>query len=437
MKPKGLLVAVVLLAVLGGAVWYSNKKQAAKEKAPAADASPKIVSIPDDQVQDILIQRPGGETVELQRKTQSTYVLTQPKPLPADVDAASSLITTVASISADKTIEDKATDFSPYGLAKPSLEVHITRKDGKAFDLQLGDDTPNNSGTYARLAGDPHVYTVASFVKTSLDKKADDLRDKHLLSFDTDKLTRVQLTAKGSTVEFGKNGQNEWQIVKPWPMRADSAQVDTLIGKVKDAKLDTAAKPEEIATKFAAAAPLATATVTTASGTQSLEVRKDKDNNYYAKSSVVEGIYKTTTDVGEALNKGLEDFRNKKLFEFGFSDPSKVDIKTASFTKAGDDWVSGAGKKMDNATVQTLIDKLRDLAASKFVAAGGGQPVFEATVISNQGKRTEKVTISRNQDQYFAQREGDPSIYQLEASAVDDLEKAARDVKEAPPAKKK
>jgi hypothetical protein len=437
MKPKGLLVAVVLLAVLGGAVWYSNKKQAEKEKAPAAAASPKIVSIPDDQVQDILIQRPGGETVELQRKTQTTYVLTQPKPLPADVDAASSLITTVASISADKTIEDKATDFTPYGLTKPSLDVRITRKDGKAFNLQVGDDTPNNSGTYARLAGDAHVYTIASFVKTSLDKKADDLRDKHLLSFDTDKLTRVQLTAKGATVEFGKNGQNEWQIVKPWPMRADSAQVDTLIGKVKDAKLDTAAKPEETAAKFAAAAPLATATVTTASGTQSLEVRKDKDNNYYAKSSAVEGVYKTTTDVGEALNKGLEDFRNKKLFEFGFSDPGKVDIKTASFTKSGDDWVSGAGKKMDNATVQTLIDKLRDLAASKFVAAGGGQPVFEATVISNQGKRTEKVTINRNQDQYFAQREGDPSIYQLDASAVDDLEKAARDVKEAPPAKKK
>jgi hypothetical protein len=441
MKPKGLLVAVVLLAVLGGAVWYSNKKQAEKEKAPA-DTSPKIVSIPDDQVADIRIQRPGGETVELKREGPYKYALTQPKPLPADVDAASSLVTTVASISADKTIDEKATDFSPYGLVNPSLDVRITRKDGKAVDLAVGDDTPNNSGAYARLAGDPHVYTIASFVKTSLDKKADDLRDKHLLSFDNDKLTRVELAAKGGAVEFGKNGQNEWQIVKPHPMRADSGQVDSLIGKLKDAKMETsqpggAAKPEDLAPKFAAATPVATASITTASGTQSIEVRKDKDNNYYAKSSAVEGVYKTTTDVGEALNKNPEDFRNKKLFEFGFSDPSKVDIKTAFFTKAGDDWVSGAGKTMDNATVQALIDKLRDLTASKFVDAGGGQPVFEANVISNQGKRNEKVTISRNHDQYFAQREGDPGIYQLDASAVDDLEKAARDVKEAPPAKKK
>ncbi|MGP8244914.1 MAG: DUF4340 domain-containing protein [Bryobacteraceae bacterium] len=436
MKPRGLLVAVVLLAVLGGAVWYSNKKEAQKEKAPA-DTSPKIVSIPDDQVADILIQRPGGETVELKREDPTKYVLTQPKPLAADIDAASSLITSVASISADKTVADKAADLSAYGLAAPLLSVRITRKDGKAVDLLIGDDTPNNSGTYAKLAGDPHVYTIASFVKSSFDKKADDLRDKHLLSFDNDKLTRVELSAKGGAVEFGKNGQNEWEIVKPRPMRADSGQVDTLIGKLKDAKMDGAATPAEIAPKFAAATPVATASITTASGTETLEVRKDKDNNYYAKSSAVEGVYKTTADVGDALSKSPDDFRDKKLFDFGFSDPSKVDIKTASFTKAGDDWVSNAGKKMDNASVQTLIDKLRDLTASKFVTAGGGQPVFEATVISNQGKRNEKITISRNGDQYFAQREGDPSIYQLDASAVDDLEKAARDVKEAPPAKKK
>ena len=70
---------------------------------------------------------------------------------------------------------------------------------------------------------------------------------------------------------------------------------------------------------------------------------------------------------------------------------------------------------MDNSTVQNLIDKLRDLAATKFAEKGGGQPVFEATVVSNTGKRTEKVVISKQGAQYFAQREGEPSIYELDA----------------------
>ena len=70
---------------------------------------------------------------------------------------------------------------------------------------------------------DPRVFTIATCVKTGLDKRPDDLRDKRLLTFDQDKLTRVDLQAKGQTVEFGKDAQNEWQIVKPRPLRADSS----------------------------------------------------------------------------------------------------------------------------------------------------------------------------------------------------------------------
>ena len=100
--------------------------------------------------------------------------------------------------------------------------------------------------------------------------------------------------------------------------------------------------------------------------------------------------------------------------------------------KAGDKWTAG-GKTMDNTSVQNLIDKLRDLAATKFAEKGGGQPVFDATVVSNSGKRTEKVVISKQAAQYFAQREGEPGIYEIDAKVFDDLQKAASEVKEAPP----
>jgi hypothetical protein len=68
----------------------------------------------------------------------------------------------------------------------------------------------------------------------------------------------------------------------------------------------------------------------------------------------VDGVYKIASDVGDALNKSLDDFRNKKLFDFGFSDPSQVDIKNGAwhaghYTKSGDKWMSG-GKTMDNSS---------------------------------------------------------------------------------------
>jgi hypothetical protein len=43
------------------------------------------------------------------------------------------------------------------------------------------------------------------------------------------------------------------------------------------------------------------------------------------------------------------------------------------------------------------------------------------------------VSISKQGSQFFAQREGEPSIYELDGKAVEDLQKAAADVKEAPP----
>ncbi|HEY9141239.1 MAG TPA: DUF4340 domain-containing protein [Bryobacteraceae bacterium] len=436
MKPKGLLVAVVLLAVLGGAVWYSNKKQAQKEKAPT-ETSPKIVSIPEDQFREIRLQKTGAEPVVLSRNS-GKWALTAPQPLSADPDATASLVSSLSSVTADKTIQNTATDLASFGLANPSLKVQVIKKDGKQVDLEIGDDTPTNSGAYAMVSGDPHVYTVASYVKTSLDKTANDLRDKRLLTFDSDKLTRVKLAAKGPAIVFGKNGQNEWQIVEPRPLRADSGEVDTLVSKLHDAKMDLGTPPDEAAKKFITATTVALAQVTDNSGTQTLEVRKDKDNNYYARSSAAAAAYKVAADLGEGLNKGLDDFRNKKLFDFGFSDPTKIEIKNGpgapvTYAKSGDKWTAGS-KNMDNSSVQNLIDKLRDLTATGFAEQGGGQPVFQAGVTWNSGKRNERVIVSKQGEKYSAQREGEPSIYVLDAKAVEDLEKAAGDVKEAAPA---
>ena len=82
---------------------------------------------------------------------------------------------------------------------------------------------------------------------------------------------------------------------------------------------------KKAADAFASGTPVATVKVTDPSGTQELQVRKNKDD-YYAKSSVVAGVYKVSNDLGTGLDKSLDDFRNKKLFDFGFNDPNKIEM---------------------------------------------------------------------------------------------------------------
>ena len=185
---------------------------------------------------------------------------------------------------------------------------------------------------------------------------------------------------------------------------------------------------------FAGGTKVGGASVSDSAGTQTIEVRKDKDKNYYAKSSAVEGVYKVTNDLGEGLDKDLSAFRNKKLFDFGFSDPTKVTVDKTTYEKSAEKWMA-AGKQMDSASVQAVVDKLRDLASTKFLDAGAGPVVTEVAVVSSDGKRTEKVAIMKQGTSFLAKRDNEPSVYELDSKAVEELQKTASEVKPYQPPK--
>jgi len=434
MKPRSLLVAAALLVALSGAVWWSKRHpEAAQSSTVNTPASPKLAEIPAAQIKDLTIKKKDGSTVEVQ-KTKDKWTIAAPAQYPADQDAVTSMTSSLSPITADSVVEDKATDLSKYGLNAPTLTVTVHENSGKSDEIYFGDDVPAGSLVYVRVGSDPKVYAVSSSTKTSLDKSVNDLRDKRLLSFDSNNLTRVELASAKSDVEFGKSNANEWRIVKPQPYRVENFQVEELIRKLGDAKMDLSTSAEDTKkaeANFGSGKLVATAKVSDASGTQTLEVRKNKDD-YYAKSSVVKGVYKVNSDLGKELEKAPEDFRNKKLYDFGFSDPTKIDITGSagdkSFVRSGTDWKL-SGKTMDAGSVQTFVDRLRDAAASKFADSGFTTPVFTATVVSNDGKKTEKVEFAKSGENYIARRANEPSLYQLDAKVVNEIVDAARSIK--------
>ena len=437
MKVRGLLVAVVLLAVLGGLLYWSNKKKKAEENKPLTDII-KIFSFDSGDIRKVEIKRKDGELVALEKNKDGQWAIVAPKPYRADQDAISSLVSTLATLNADKIVEEKPVNLADFGLADPALQVTLTLKDGKTAKLLVGDETPTGSGSFVRAEGDPKVYTIAQYNRTSFDKKLNDLRDKRLLVFDSDKITRVELAAKGQTIEFGKNAKGDWTILKPKPMRADPIQVDELIRRLREAKFDPSASPEDqkkAAAGFASGALVAVAKVADQNGVQQLEVRKSKDD-YFARGSAAEGVYKVTSDLGSGLDKKLEDFRNKKVFDFGFNDVSKVEVRDGAkltvLQKSGEKWMSGS-QEMESAAVQSLIDKLRDASAVKFPETpfpGGG-----VEIAVTYGSTTEKASFLKTGGKTLAKRDNEPSVYELDGNALDDIQKALAAVKPAQPPK--
>ena len=438
MKLGGLIVAVVVLGGLTGTLYWSNHHKPAESTEASADTPPKILAVKEADISRFDLKKNGVDQVAGERNSSGQWRITSPTTLPADQSAVSSLLGTFSSLNSQRLVEEKAGNLASYGLNAPKLEFDLSEKDNKTQKLLLGDVTPTGNGIYAKLDGDARIFIMPSFDKTSIDKTANDLRDKRLLTLDPDKISQVDLVEKKQEIAFGRN-KDEWQIVKPRPLRADGSQVDELVRALTDAKmeLNVLDDPKKIASAFASATPVATAKLTAESGTQELQVRKNKDD-YYAKSSAVEGTYKVASTLGQALDKNLDDFRNKKLFSLGSEEPNKIEIRdgTKSYflTRSGEDWWSGNAKKMDPGTVQDLIDKIRDLSASKFVDTGlTFAPSIDITVTSNDGKRIEKVRMAKLGDNCIAMRENDSTLYQIDAKAIDDLKKSAGDMKPATP----
>ncbi|HYL62798.1 MAG TPA: DUF4340 domain-containing protein [Candidatus Methylomirabilis sp.] len=439
MKGYGLLVAAGCLAILSGVLYWSNhrKPKVESDVKVSADTPPKILDLKQDDITKIDIKKKGSDDVELSKDGSGKWQIVAPKAYRADQETVSSLVSTLSSLNSDRLLEAKATNQEQYGLAPADYEIDVQGKDNGKHTLLVGDDAPAGNDAYAALAGDPRVFMVASYNKTSLEKSLNDLRDKRLLVFDTDKLSRVELDAKKQVMEFGRN-KDQWQIVKPQPFRADSSQVDDLIRRLSDAKMDLTVSAEDqkkAAAAFASGTAVATAKLTDAAGTQELQVRKNK-TDYYAKSSEVEGIYKVGNDLGLAVDKGVDDFRTKKLFDLGFNDPDKIEFqdgpKTYFLTKGGQDWWLPDGKKADAIPAETFVEKVRDLSATKFPDSGFTASAMELTSTSNSGKTVEKVLIAKNGDQYIAKRENEPALYELDSTVVKDLEKAADDLKPVP-----
>ena len=439
MKPKSLLIATIVLAALSGALYWSNHHPPTDDTAKAAlDTPPKILTLKQDDITKLAIKRKDGKDFALAKNDSGKWLITAPNPLNADQDAVSSVVSTVSSLNSDRLVDDKAKDLAQFGLAPAELEIDVTEKDNKSQKLLIGDSTPTGSAAFAKLEGDPRVFTIASYNKTSIDKTVNDLRDKRLLTIDFDKVSQIDVITPKLTIEFGRNKQ-EWTILKPKPLRADNSQVEDLVRGLREAKLETAANDadaKKAASGFGGGTPVGTAKVTDTSGTQELQVRKVK-NDYYAKSSVVPGIYKVGSSVGTELGKNLDDFRNKKLFDFGYDDPNKVEVhdgaKAYFLTKGGQDWWGPDGKKMDASSVQSLIDKLRSLTAKKLADSGFTTQALEVSITSNDSKRVERVLVSKSGDRWIAERENEPSLYELDTPSVTDIQKAAADLKPEPP----
>lgn len=230
MKFPVLIVAIVVLLALSGVLYWSNHRKATESNSTSSSAtSPAILKMDQAGISQITLARRDAPPITLTKDAAHTWRITEPRPLDADQDAVSSLLGSVSSLNADRVIDEKASDLKPYGLDQPADAVDITAKDGTR-KLLIGDQTPAGQDVYAMLQGDPKVYTIANYNKTSIDKGLDDFRNKKLFDFGFQDPNKIELRAGAKSWLLTRIGSDWLSDGK----KMDPAAVDSLLEKLRD-----------------------------------------------------------------------------------------------------------------------------------------------------------------------------------------------------------
>ena len=88
-------------------------------------------------------------------------------------------------------------------------------KGAKEFKtLQIGTKTPTGSDMYAKTADDKKVFLVSGYLESTFGRTPFDLRDKKIISFDREKVDRIEIRHGQSLVSLVK-ANGEWRMTAP------------------------------------------------------------------------------------------------------------------------------------------------------------------------------------------------------------------------------
>jgi hypothetical protein len=438
---------VVLLVVAGlfAYIWFVDRK-----KEPAGETKKEtILTVDKAKAKEISIEATGQDTIRLVKEGTS-WKVTSPFEAPADDSAVSSMLTSLEKLEADEVVVEKATDVAQYGLKSPKRKVSVV-VEGEAQPrvVEFGDQSPGGSAVYARTPSSPRVFTVATWVEGSFDKKPFDLRDRDLLHIKRDDVRTLEVTGPEGDYALTRTDTGDWSITKPLTTRAGRWAVDGLLGTLENLRMEQVVEEQaKDLGRYGLGRPSRTVHLVLKDGTsRTLEIGdatgKKDEGKYDAREKGSPLVAVIPGAVVKDLEKGMGELRAKKLLEVATYDTQGFDVTTGGTTstytksttkdKDGFDktqWKRTSPKAADLETskVEDALFKLGGVEVQEFLDHPGDAAAYglDAPLLKVEIKaKTESwVELGKKGDQYFARRNADDSVLKVEPKKAEELVKA-------------
>ena len=439
---KKYLQTLVALAVLVGLwgifTYYGGKKPASSSKSESA-ASKKVFPVKNAQVVSFTVAEAGGKPITCIRNG-NTWEITEPRKLAADSSAIETFLTSLTGATPSETVSEQGGDLSEFGLNPPetTIEVKTSAKPAE-FTLRLGSATPTNTGVYAQVGGQQRVFTLASYLKGSLEKTLFDFRNKKVIALATDDIRRLDVTSKNGSYRLVKNADGIWDLMLPPPVRADHFTAQGLVDELGSASMKSVvAEEKRDLGRYGFSNPTMTIHLTGGSGSETLVLGKKDGANYYAMNTAVGPVFTLASSFLTQFQKQPSDLRSKDLFTYSTFEAKQVTVQGPKGRRVfvqhkNSKWeqTEPASMEVPGDKMQTLLQDLRDLSAQSFpkkdptklAAYGLAKPEYTVQVQYGDKKKTQTVQISQVKGNVYARRSTDLVPSELSKDAISNLEK--------------
>jgi len=470
MRFRNTLIALVVLLIIGGYAFvnfYFTKPEAVKT----------ALNIKPDEIAKIDLKYPDRDLV-LERKPGEHWMITKPIGASADQTVAGNLARAIAECQITKTVEEKADNLAPFGLDKPQVTVTVTDTKGKTLPgLEVGKVTPVGFSAYLKYSDKPEIMLTSSAFPSGMNKTADQMRDRELMSFKVDDVQKLVITHDdGTQIAIDRDG-DKWKIVKPASYEADPTQVRQVLTTLGDSKVaDFITDAPSNAAQYGLEKPHLTATVYLAKGgaQESLlfgfKQKESGKDGIYVRRGERAPVYTVAPWVMSGVDKSVLNLRDKTVLTF---DPSKVETITlkpvekpqfAIKRAQGGKWnvvADGKTSPADAAVVDRFMDQIHDLKGNSIIMDpikspemfGMDKPTLLVMLQDKDGKdigqlRLSKIDVkkapaagateppapSSSQPEYYAASSGSGALFSTDDFLFSQLNKTADEfrVKESP-----
>jgi hypothetical protein len=310
MTPRRLIPYVVIFLILVGTyagLWWRQEQQLARD-----EEAKKVFHLKEADISDLSLVR-GKDEVRLVKKDQ-VWRLTAPLETKADQAIVDSMLTTLARLRTERDLGEEK-DLKPFGLDKPGLVVKFTAQ-GQPHQLAIGGKAPGDSNYYVLRDQDPHLLTISTGSKDSLDRQLLALRDKTLLAFITGEVKGLRVKSPKTTVALEKTGPQTWGWVGRPDFRVRGDRVEKFLRDIHMARARTFLEPppKQLAALGLVPDHRTEITVVTPAGDQTLWLGTQKDDTVYGRIGAGGPVVLVDAALAIEADKTLASLEDRRLW---------------------------------------------------------------------------------------------------------------------------